>query len=392
MSDPKAEREHRVTPLELFFDLVVVFAITQVTQLMAGDLSWRGLGRGLLVLAAIWWAWTGYAWLTNTLEPEEVLVRAGMFAAMASMLVVALAVPHAFGADAVLFGVGYLLVHLLDTALLAIAAGGNRDLRRVLMRIAPSAAIAPLVILAAGVVGGRWQVALWGIALAILYSGPLIGLGRGWRVSATHFAERYGLVVIIALGETIIAIGVGAADIPLTLGPISTAILGVVVIAALWWAYFDVVAVLAQAGLSRTSDEARLRLARDFYSYLHLPMIAGIVLFALGLEETIEHVREPLAEVPAVALCGGLSLYFLAHVGLRVRLVRSVRHATTERPGYIGPGRLVTGIAMLVLIPAALALPALASLALAAAVCCALIAWDVIHYHAHRIEVRQTRT
>jgi low temperature requirement protein LtrA len=274
---------------------------------------------------------------------------------------------------------------------LAIAAGGDRDLRRVLMRIAPSAALAPLTILAAGVVGGHWQVALWCVALVILYSEPLIGLGRGWRVLPTHFAERYGLIVIIALGETIIAIGVGAPDVPLTLGPVSAAILGIVVIAALWWAYFDVVAVRTQAELSRTSDEARLWLARDLYSYLHLPMIAGIVMFALGAQETIAHVREPLAVVPAVALCGGLSLYFFAHVILRVRLVFSLRRATSERPAYVGPGRLASAIAMLVLIPAALTLPALASLALAAAVCWALIAWDVIHYHEDRIEVRRTR-
>jgi low temperature requirement protein LtrA len=391
MGDAEAEREHRVTPLELFFDLVVVFALTQVTRLMADDLSWRGLGRGLLVLAAIWWAWTGYAWLTNTLEPEEGRVRAGMFAAMAAMLVVALAVPFAFGADAVWFGVGYLVVHLLNVALLAIAAGGNRDLRRVLMRIAPSAAIAPLMILVAGVIGGPWQVALWCVALVILYSEPLIGLGRGWRVSPTHFAERYGLIVIIALGETIIAIGVGAAGVPLTIGPVSAAILGIVVVAALWWAYFDVVAVRTQAELSSASEEVRLRLARDLYSYLHLPMIAGIVLFALGAEETTGQVRDPLDVIPAVALCGGLSVYFFAHVILRVRLVFSLRRETSERPAYIGPGRIVSAIAMLVLIPAALALPALASLALVAAVCWALIAWDVIHYHEDRIQIRRTR-
>jgi len=261
-----------------------------------------------------------------------------MFAAMAAMLVVALAVPNAFGADAVWFGVGYLVVHLLDVALLAVAAGRDRDLRRVLMRIAPSAALAPLMILAAAIVGGPWQVALWCVALVVLYTEPLIGLGRGWRVSPTHFAERYGLIVIIALGETIIAIGIGAAGAPLTPGPVSAAILGIVFVAALWWAYFAVVAVRTQAELSRASDEARLRLARDLYSYLHLPMIAGIVLFAFGAEETIAHVREPLEVIPAVALCGGLSLYFLAHVILRVRLVFTLRRATSARPAYVGPG------------------------------------------------------
>jgi low temperature requirement protein LtrA len=385
------EREQRVTPLELFFDLVVVFAFTQVTQLMSDDLTWRGLGRGLLALAAIWWAWTGYAWLTNALEPEEGQVRAGMFGAMAAMLVVALAVPGAFGADAVLFGVAYVLVLLLDLVLYAIAGRRDPDLFRALLGFAPAAMVGALFILVAGFVDGSVQTVLWIVGLAVLYGGALIGRGRGWRISPAHFAERHGLIVIIALGESIIALGVGAAGFSLSAGIITAAVLGVVVVASLWWAYFDVIAVMSQRQLSQTSGAGRARLARDYYSYLHLPMIAGIVLFALGLKATIEHVGEPLAAVPAVALCGGLALYFLTHVGLRLRLVRYIRQTTAERPGWIGPGRLATGVVMLALIPAARELPALASLAVVTAVCCALIAWDVIHYREDRAEVRRAR-
>jgi low temperature requirement protein LtrA len=385
------EREQRVTPLELFFDLVVVFAFTQVTQLMSDDLTWRGIGRGLLVLAAIWWAWTGYAWLTNALEPEEGQVRAGMFGAMAAMLVVALAVPGAFGADAVLFGVAYLLVRLLNLVLYAIAGRRDPDLLRALIAFAPAATIGAGCILVAGFIDGGAQTALWVVGLAALYGGALIGRGRGWHISPAHFAERYELIVIIALGESIIALGVGAAGFSLSAGIISAAVLGVVVVAALWWAYFDVVAVMSQRQLAQTTGAAQARLARDYYSYLHEPMIAGIVLFALGLKTTIEHVGEPLAAVPAVALCGGLAIYFLTHLGLRVRLVRFIRRTTPERPGWIGPGRLATGVVMLALIPAALELPALASLALVTAVCCALIAWDVIHYREDRADVRRAR-
>jgi low temperature requirement protein LtrA len=384
------QREQRVTPLELFFDLVFVYAITQVTLLMSNDTTWSGTGRGLLVLAALWWAWTGYAWLTNALEPEDGEVRAGMFAAMAAMLVVALAVPEAFDADAVLFGVAYLIVRLLHLLLYAIAGRRDPDRPGAIVHFMPSATLAPAIILAAGFFDGAAQAALWVIALAVDYLGALIGRGQGWRVSPAHFAERYGLIVIIALGESIVAIGVGAAAVSLTAGVISAAVLGIVVIAALWWAYFDVYAVLAQRQLSETSGATRARLARDCYSYLHLPMIAGIVLFALGLKKTVEQTSEPLATVPAVALCGGLSLYFLAHVALRIRLVPLVRRATSERPGWVAPGRLVTGIAMLALLPAALELSALAALALVAALCCTLIAWDVVHCE-HRIEVRQAR-
>jgi low temperature requirement protein LtrA len=387
----RTEREQRVTPLELFFDLVVVFAFTQVTQLMSDDLTWRGLGRGLLALAAIWWAWTGYAWLTNALEPEEGPVRAGMFGAMAAMLVVALAVPGAFGADAVLFGVAYVLVLLLDLVLYAMAGRRDPDLFRALLGFAPAAMVGAVCILVAGFVVGRVQTVLWVVGLAVLYGGALIGRGRGWRISPAHFAERHRLIVIIALGESIIALGVGAAGFSLSAGIITAAVLGVVVVASLWWAYFDVIAVMSQRQLSQTSGAGRARLARDYYSYLHLPMIAGIVLFALGLKATIEHVGEPLAAVPAVALCGGLALYFLTHVGLRLRLVHYIRRTTAERPGWIGPGRLATGIVMVALIPAARELPALASLAVVTAFCCALIAWDVIHYREDRAEVRRAR-
>jgi low temperature requirement protein LtrA len=386
-----SEREQRVTPLELFFDLVFVYAITQVTLLMSDDPTWAGLGRGLLVLAALWWAWTGFAWLTNMLEPEEGLVRAGMFGAMAAMLVVALAVPEAFDAHGMLFGVAYLIVRLLNVLLYAIAGKRDPDLLGVVLRFTPSATLAPLILVIASFFDDLAQSALWVVALAVDYLGGLIGRGQGWRVSPAHFAERHGLIVIIALGESIVAIGVGAAGVSLTTGVVAAAVLGIVIIAALWWAYFDVYAVAAQRQLTQASGAKRARIARDYYSYLHLPMIAGIVLFALGLKKAIEQVGDPLATVPAVALCGGLSLYFLTHVVLRVRLVHAIRRATTDRPGWIGPGRLATGVGMLATLPAALELSALTPLALVSGLCCALIAYDVIHYREDRARVRQTR-
>ena len=385
------EREQRVTPLELFFDLVFVYAFTQVTQLMTHDLTWVGVGHGLLVLAALWWAWTGYAWLTNILEPEEGVVRAGVFGAMTAMLVAAIAVPGAFGADGILFGTAFLLVRLLNLGLDAVAGRQDPGLRRALVRFAPPAALAPVLILLAGFVDGPAQVALWIIALVILYSGALIGRGAGWRVEPAHFAERHGLIVIIALGESIVSIGVGSRAEALTPGVVTAAVLGMIVLCALWWTYFDVIAVLSRRQLSEATGAARARLARDYYTYLHFPMISGIVLFALGLRVTIDQVGEPLATVPAVALCGGLSLYFLTHVALRLRLVHFIRRTTSDKPGWIGPGRLATGIGMLALIPAVLAVPALVALALVAALCWGLIAWDLLHYRDHRSEVRRVR-
>ncbi len=386
-----ADREQRVTPLELFFDLVFVYAITQVTQLMSDDPTWHGVGRGLLVLAALWWAWTGYAWLTNALEPEEGPVRAGMFAAMAALLVVALAVPRAFDDDAVLFGVSYLIVRLLLLLLFAIAGKRDRDLLGAVLRMVPAATLAPVIIVVAGFFEGGAQAALWIVALAVDYLGFLIGRGRGGRISPAHFAERHGLIVIIALGESIVAIGIGAAGVSLTPSIVAAAVLGILVVAALWWAYFDIYAVGAQHRLSETTGVTRVRLARDYYSYLHLPMIAGIVLFAMGVKKTIAHVGDPLATVPAFALCGGLALYFLTHVVLRIRLVLTPRPGTESRPGLIGPGRLVTGIVMLALVPAAMEVSALTSLALVTFVCCGLIAYDVIHYREDRSRVRESR-
>ena len=385
------EREQRVTPLELFFDLVFVYAVTQVTTLMSQDLTWRGVGHGMLVLAALWWAWTGYAWLTNMLEPEEGLVRAGMFAAMAAMLIAAIAVPGAFGVDAMLFGVAYVLVRLVNLALDAIAGKRDPEFRRAIVRFAPTATLGPVLILTAGFADGAARTALWVIAIAAMYSGPLIDRGLGWQISPGHFAERYGLVVIIALGESIVAIGFATVGIEITGAVILAAVLGLAVIAALWWAYFDVMAVLGQQQLARTGGVTRARIARDAYSYLHLPMIAGIVLFALGLKVTTHDVHEPLALIPAVALCGGVSLYFWSHVLLRLRLVALVRRTTDERPGWIGPGRLVAAIAGLALIPAALAVPGLVALAMVAAVCWGLIVWDVLHYREDRVQVRQAR-
>jgi low temperature requirement protein LtrA len=382
------EREERVTPLELFFDLVFVFGITQVTGLMSDDPTWSGLGQGLLILAALWWAWAAYAWLTNTLDPDEGAVRLAMLAAMTSVLLVALAVPEAFGDAGVLFGLAYIVVRLLHLVLYVIAGKQDRDLLGAVLRMLPTSLLGPALLIVAGFLDGATQAALWMGALAIDYLGVLIGRMRGFRVSPIHFAERHHLIVIIALGESIVAIGIGAAGLSLSSGLVSAAVVGMAVIAALWWAYFDVVAIAAQRHLAQVSGVGRATLARDYYSYLHLPMIAGIVLFAMGLKKTLENVGDPLSTVPAAALSGGLALYFLTHVAMRVRVVLSVRQTTSERPGWIGPGRTVACVACLGLLPATTAMPALVALSLLAGVCCSLIIYDVIHYREDRYRVR----
>jgi low temperature requirement protein LtrA len=348
MDDRRAEREQRVRPLELFFDLVFVFAITQVTSFLSHNPTWGGLLRGLLLLGMLWWAWSAYAWLTNTLDPEEGAVRLATLAAVAAMLIVSLAVPRAFGDDGVIFGVAYLVVCALHLVLFGIAGRGDRDLLGAVMRIVPGAILGAALLLVAGFVHGSAQLALWCAAVAVTYLGALLGHMQGWRVSPEHFVERFGLIVIIAVGESIVAIGVGARGLPLDAGVIGAALLGIAVAACIWWSYFDWVAYVAQSRLAEATGATRATLARDVYSYLHLPMVAGIVLFAFGLKTTLADTTGSLATVPALGLVGGIALYLLAHVALRLRLGSG-----------LGRGRPVASVVLLGLLPAARAVPAL---------------------------------
>ena len=379
-SEQRADLERRVTALELFFDLVFVFAITQVTGLLAANATWSGLVEGVLLLAALWWAWAGYAWLTNTLDPEEGAVRLAMFGSMAAMLIVALATPNAFGTDGVIFGAAYFAVRVLHLVLYVIAAKGDPALLRAVARFAPTAIIGPALLVVAGFLDDGLQLTVWTLALAVDYLGALVGGARGWRVSPEHFVERHGLVVIIALGESIVAIGVGAAGLPLDAGLVVAALLGIVIAAALWWSYFDWVIYISHARLADATGAERAAMARDLFSYLHLPMVAGIVLFALGLKTTLSDVFAPLPDIPALGLCGGLALYFLAHVGLRLRI-----------GGGLGRGRPVATIVLIALIPVARVVPALLALWSVAAVCVSLIAYEAIRHRSERAWIRSHR-
>jgi low temperature requirement protein LtrA len=330
----------------------------------------------MLVLAAVWWAWTGYAHLTSAMDVDEGGIRLAMLASMGAMLGVALAVPRAFGGDAVLFGCAYLLVRLIHLVLSAIVARDDPEARGALLRFAPTAILGAALLVVAGFVEGD-NIALWMVALAIDYLGPgVVGIGHGWRVAPEHFAERHGLIILIALGESIIALGVGA-SFDLGIGEIVAAALGIVVVSAFWWLYFDVAAILARRRLVQAKDVERAQLARDAYTYLHLPMIAGIVLFALGLKTTLGHVGDELHTVPAVALCGGAALYLLAHVAFLFRAT-----------GYVFRRRTVGAAVLLALIPAALAIPALSALALVSSVCALVVAYEAIRHREPRLRVR----
>jgi len=327
------DAEHQVTPLELFFDLTLVFAITQVTVMLADDPTWRGVFRGMLVLAALWWAWTAYAWLTSTMDVDEGGIRLVLLGSMAAMFGVALAVPGAFGDDALLFGVAYFLVRLLHLVLSGIVGRDDPDRRGAILRYAPTALIGASLLVLAGFLEGDVRIAVWLVALAIDYLGPVVvGIGGGWRVAPEHFAERHGLIVLIALGESIIAIGLGA-GFELDTGVIVAAAFGIVVVSALWWLYFDVAAIMARRRLMQATGLELHRLALHAYSYMHLPLIAGIVLFALGLKTTVDHPGDPLDTVPAVALCGGAALYLVGHIAFLRRMTGPGLSAEDDRCG-----------------------------------------------------------
>jgi low temperature requirement protein LtrA len=359
--------ERRVTPLELFFDLVFVFAITQVTAFLSDHPTWAGLVQGLALLAALWWAWVGYSWLTNNaLRAEEATpARLVVLAAMAAMLIASLAVPDAFGEAGILFGGAYFVVRLLHLALYAYTTGDSPEALRTVIGFAPGFLGGPVLLIVAGSLDGPAQGVLWALALAIDYGVALLRGVAGFRVHAGHFVERHGLIIIIALGESIVAIGVGAAGLELGAGVVLAAVLGMVLAAGLWWAYFDYVALAAERRLITAQGHERATLARDSYSYLHLPMVAGIVLVALGVKKTLGHVGDRLEIIPAVALCGGGALYLFGHNAFRLRDV-----------GSVSVPRLAATAISLALIPAAVRMPALITLAAMATLLVALAAYE----------------
>jgi low temperature requirement protein LtrA len=332
------------------------------------------------MLAALWWAWAGYAWLTNTVDPDEGPVRVAMLAAMAAMFVAALAVPDAFGRHGVVFGVAFLIVRVMHVALYALAGRGDRDLLAAVLRITPSTVVGAALIIGAGFVDSGLKPVLWLAALAVDYIGPLVGGTSGWRVHPAHFAERHELILIIALGESLIAIGLGAAGNGIGTGVIVTSVLGLVVATSFWLAYFDFFSIRGQQMLAESRGVRRAALARDVYSYLHLPMVVGIVLFALAMKKTLAHVGDELDTIPALGLCGGSALYLLAFSALRIRVERRLSR-----------GRSVAAVCMAALFPVALAVPALVALALVTAVWLGLHAYEFIWWREARAQTRALR-
>jgi low temperature requirement protein LtrA len=378
---------HRATTFELLFDLVYVFALTQVTGYMAHSHSAQGVLQGLLLLALLWWTWSGYTWLGNQARADEGLLRAAMAVAMAGMFVVALTIPEAWhdapgGLDGPLVLVGaFLLVRFLHLTVYAVAATGDPGLRhQVAISWLPTLAGGALLVTGA-LLGGWTQTLLFAAALLVDWL-PIYLTSRGgnWRVhSAAHWSERHGLFIILAIGESVVAIGVGAAAKPISVPLLVAAILGVAVAVGLWWLYFDVVSLAAEHRLAEAQGQARAKLAVEAYSYGHFPIVAGIVLGALGVEGVIAHAGDskPLGAFYALPLFGGVVVYLAGQLLFKRRM-----HNVLSRP------RLVAAGVLLVALPAAVALPPLVGLAGLVLILAALIVVETTRYAPVRRNLR----
>ena len=384
----------KVTPLELFFDLVFVYALTQVTALMAFELSGRRVLEGMIVLALIWWCWVGYSWLGNVAQADEGWTRGAFIAVMATMFVAALAIPEAFvdlpgGLNGPLvLAVCYGIVRFLHLAIFAVAGKAVDDpgLIHQLLRFGIVTGLSVALMIAGALVGGDAELVLWLGAVAVDYVGTQVIGASGWRLhSPAHFSERHGLIIIIALGESIVAIGVGVTSAAISTQIIIAAVLGIALVATMWWPYFDVTALAAERAFARREGVERTRLARDAYSYLHLPMVAGIVLAALGLKKVLGYVAgddghdwgDSLHGIGLAALHVGPALYLLSLVAFRFRNVRS-----------LGRSRLITAAVLLATIPLGGQIGALPDLLLVTVIMAALITFEAVRYAEDRHRIR----
>jgi low temperature requirement protein LtrA len=321
--------ERRTSSVELLWDLVFVFAVTQVTSLLSHDLTWTGLGHGLLVLALVWWAWSAFVWAANAELETSRALRLVLLLGMVLTFVTGLSLPHAFGDRATLFACSYAGVRMLHLALYAHAARRGSASWSAIVGFGTTVTIGMALLIAGSFLDDPWREVVWTAAVAIDYAGPawltrerLRGLQE---VAVAHFAERYGLFVIICLGESIVAIGLTASDLPIDGELVAAVALGLLVTIGLWWTYFDRFAAAAEARL-RDHDDPVLA-AADGYSYLHLVIVAGIIVFAVGVKVTIHDVDHALTDAGRLALCGGLALYLLGCAGFWLRMTGSLARA-----------------------------------------------------------------
>jgi low temperature requirement protein LtrA len=326
------EQEQRATALELFYDLVFVFAITQISHLLLEHLSWDGVGQSVVVLLAVWWSWNYTTWVTNELDPDSIVVRVLLIALMLASLLMAIAIPEAFGDQALLFAGAYVAIQVGRHLFLTFVAGERGTIEReragqILVWFVAAGALW----IAGALADGTARTLLWIGALALDYGAPLVTFwvprrtrlgGETWDVQVSHFAERFQLFVIIALGESIVITGATTSALDLDASIVGAFVLAFLGSAALWWLYFDYVARIAERRLTLAAD--RTRLARDGYTYLHLVMVAGVIVSAAGDELVIKHPTEQLPSAEVWTVVAGPAIYLLAHALFRLRMAGSL--------------------------------------------------------------------
>ena len=327
------QEERRTSPVELLWDLVFVFAITQVTTLLWRDLTWKGFGRAMLVLALVWWAWSAFVWAANAQVADSPTLRAALLVSSIAIFITGLSVPHAYGSEATLFAVSYAVVRFLHLGLYADASRRGNASWAAIAGFAVTVTIGMALLIVGSFATGAARTGLWVLAAAIDYAGPawltrerLRGLQH---IAVAHFAERYSLFVIICLGESIVAIGVGAlgssSDRELTGELVVAVALGLLITVEMWWTYFEGFAGRAEERL-REHDDPVLA-AADGYSYLHLVIVAGIITFAVGVKVlTRDSVSAPLPEPARLALCAGVAMYLVGHAAFALRMVGEVEY------------------------------------------------------------------
>ena len=328
----------RVSTLELFFDLVFVFAITQVSHLFGEAHGALDIGRAVLVLAVVWWMYGGYAWLTSNVGTERTIARSLLLCGMAGFLVIALRIPAVAGRHGAAFGVAYLVVVLIHAALFTHAPNSSA---RAILGVLPFNVLLAIAVLVSGLVPAEWNWIPWAMGGAAIVATTAARRERGFQMSPSHFVERHGLVVLIALGESVVAIGGGAADLPVGFLLVAWVVIGLALAAALWWSYFDGDDERAEHAMIRASDAERTRLGIYAYYYAHLFMIAGIVIVAAGVHEAVAHLHQPAAANAWLISAGGA--VYLGGAAAYRRLLR------------IGPARarVVAAIVALGIVPVA---------------------------------------
>jgi low temperature requirement protein LtrA len=301
--------DQRVTTLELFFDLVFVFTLTQISARLAASLSWETLIQSFLIFIVLYWMYGGYVWLTNSVPPVTSIRQLLLIAGMAAFLICALAIPSAFEDGGLAFGIGYLLVILVHSSMYVRAVG----LR--VARFVPMNFLAVAAVITAAFVDGPERYGLWLLAVALHVITSFLGAGLRFELRVGHFAERHGLLLLVALGESIIAIGAGGTHLdPLF---ILAAVLGLVLTAALWWVYFARDDEVARETMLARPNPAQLRQALSGYFYAFVPMLFGIILLATGIHSSIEHLTDRLDPAHAIVLGGGVGLYLLGMIVFR---------------------------------------------------------------------------